>query len=217
MRLAIADVLTASQLEALRALLARGAFEDGRRTAGSAAGNVKRNLQLPPDSPEYAEAAALVGSALAGNETFQSAALPRIMSQPLFSRYEIGMTYGPHVDNALMQAPTLRSDLAFTLFITDPGDYAGGELVLMDAEGDNSVKLPAGTLYLYPATTLHRVEAVTAGRREVGVGWIQSLVRDPRVREMIFDLARAKSLASGETRDLVAKTLSNLLRLHAEP
>jgi PKHD-type hydroxylase len=217
MRLAIADVLTGAQLGELRAMLARGTFEDGRRTAGSAARSVKQNLQLPPGSPVYAEAAALVGATLTDNETFQSAALPRTMSQPLFSRYESGMAYGPHVDNALMQAPTLRSDLAFTLFITDPGDYAGGELVLMDAEGDSSVKLPAGALYLYPATTLHRVEAVTAGRREVCVGWIQSLVRDPRVREMIFDLARAKALASGDARDLVAKTLANLLRLHAEP
>jgi PKHD-type hydroxylase len=217
MRLAIADVLTAAQLGTLRAILARGAFEDGRRTAGSAARSVKQNLQLAPGSPAYDEAAALAGAALAANETFQSAALPRTMSQPLFSRYEGGMAYGPHFDNALMQAPTVRSDLAFTLFITDPDDYAGGELVLMDAEGDSSVKLPAGALYLYPATTLHRVEMVTAGRREVCVGWIQSLVRDPRVREMIFDLARAKALASGDARDLVAKTLANLLRLHAEP
>jgi PKHD-type hydroxylase len=221
MRIAIAAVIAPAQLAELGGLLARGRFNDGRQTAGAAARDVKRNLQLTADAAEYAAASAIVTAALGDNETFQSAALPRAASSLLFSRYEPGMGYGPHVDNALMRSPSLRSDLAFTLFLSPPDAYDGGELVTVDAEGENSVKLPAGALYLYPASTLHRVETVTAGRREVCVGWVQSLVRDPRVREMIFDLSLAKArLVEQSTQrdvyDLIAKTQSNLLRLHAE-
>lgn len=221
MRLAIAGVLTTAQLATLRGLLARGSWDDGARTAGAAAAGVKRNQQLRPDCAEYRRAAGLVEGALGGNETFQSAALPRIVSAPLFARYESGMGYGPHLDNALMRGPTIRTDLAWTLFLSRPEDYSGGELVLMEAEGDSAVKLDAGAMFVYPATALHRVEAVTSGRREVCVGWVQSLVRDPRVREMIFDLSRAKSLwpegtVPAEALSLVSRVASNLLRLHVE-
>jgi PKHD-type hydroxylase len=222
MRLAIGKVLQPAQLDEIRGLLDRAAFEDGRRTAGAAARQVKNNLQLAPASEEYRRASEIVRAALEANEAFQAAALPRAMSAPLFARYEAGMGYGAHVDNALMRGPDLRTDLAFTLFLAEPGDYEGGELVLQEAEGENSIKLEAGDLFIYPATTVHRVEAVRSGRREVCVGWVQSLVRDPRVREMVFDLARAKLLtgegsARPEAHELLAKTLSNLLRMHIEP
>jgi PKHD-type hydroxylase len=222
MRLAIGKVLQPAQLDEIRRLLDRAAFEDGRRTAGAAARQVKNNLQLAPASEEYRRASEIVRAALEANEAFQAAALPRAMSAPLFARYEAGMGYGAHVDNALMRGPDLRTDLAFTLFLAEPGDYEGGELVLQEAEGENSIKLEAGDLFLYPATTVHRVEAVRSGRREVCVGWVQSLVRDPRVREMVFDLARAKLLTGEdssrrEAHELLAKTLSNLLRMHIEP
>lgn len=221
MRLAIDQVLNAAQLAELRRHLEAGIFVDGRRTAGAAARLVKNNLQLDASTPAYKSAAGLVMAALQANETFQSAALPRAMSGPLFSRYETGMGYGAHVDNALMRGPDLRSDLAWTLFLSDPASYDGGELVLMEAEGENAIKLPAGALFLYSATSLHRVESVTRGRRDVCVGWVQSLVRDERVREMIFDLSRAKALlgtdaAQNELRYLIARTQSNLLRLHAD-
>ena len=221
MRLAIASVLDAAQLLELRRVIEPAAYGDGKRTAGAAARLVKNNLQLDPATPAYKNCAALVLSALQANETFQSAALPRAMSGPLFSRYEAGMGYGAHVDNALMRNPDLRSDLAYTLFLSEPSAYEGGELVLMEAEGENAVKLPAGALFLYPATALHRVDNVSDGRRDVCVGWVQSLVRDDRVREMIFDLSQAKARLEGradqkEARDLIAKTQSNLLRLHAE-
>jgi len=222
MRLAVGQVLQPAQLHELRALLDAAGYEDGRRTAGAAARRVKNNLQLPPASPAYRRAAGIVASALETNETFQAAALPRSLGAPLFARYEAGMGYGAHVDNALMRGPDLRTDLAFTLFLAEPGDYEGGELVLQEAEGENSIKLAAGDLFLYPATTVHRVEAVRSGRRDVCVGWVQSLVRDPRVREMAFDLARTKQLLGNEgpgteSLELVSKTLSNLLRLHIEP
>lgn len=222
MRLVIGKVLQPAQLDEIRGLLDRAAFEDGRRTAGAAARRVKNNLQLAPDSEAYRRASEIVRAALDANEAFQAAALPRAMSAPLFARYEAGMGYGAHVDNALMRGPDLRTDLAFTLFLAEPGDYEGGELVLQEAEGENSIKLAAGDLFLYPATTVHRVEAVRSGRRDVCVGWVQSLVRDPRVREMAFDMARTKQLLGSEgpgaeTLELVSKTLSNLLRLHIEP
>ncbi len=221
MRLAIAGLLDAAQLTELRRLLVRGRYDDGRRTAGAAARQVKNNLQLDPARPEYKAASTIVQAALLANETLQSAALPRFFSGLLFSRYESGMGYGTHVDNALMNAPQLRSDLAYTLFLAEPTEYVGGELVLKDPEGENAIKLPAGALYLYPATALHRVENVTEGRRDVCVGWVQSLVRDERIREMIFDLTRVKALlkdqpAQREARDLIARTRANLLRLHAE-
>lgn len=221
MRLAIGKVLQAAQLDELRGLLDRAGYEDGRRTAGAAARRVKNNLQLAPASAEYRRAADIVGSALDASEAFQAAALPRALSAPLFARYEAGMGYGAHVDNALMRGPDLRTDLAYTLFLSDPARYEGGELVLQEAEGENSVKLEAGDLFLYPATTVHRVEAVRSGRRDVCVGWVQSLVRDPRVREMAFDLARAKLILAdhstgAEARELLAKTLSNLLRMHID-
>ncbi len=213
--------MTDAALGELRGLLARGRFDDGRRTAGAAARQVKNNLQLDAASAEFKSALAIVQAALLANETLQSAALPRYFGGLIFSRYETGMGYGAHVDNALMSAPQMRSDLAFTLFIAAPADYAGGELVLMDTEGERAIKLAAGSIFLYPATTLHRVENVTKGRRDVCVGWIQSLVRDERMREMIHDLARAKAMLQDqpgqrEARDLVAKTRANLLRLHAE-
>lgn len=221
MRLSIAGVLDPGAVARLRTLLGRGTFADGRRTAGETARRVKDNLQLDAAGPEYAEAAAVVRAALAANEVFQAAALPAVLSAPLFSRYETGMGYGAHIDNALMQGPALRTDLAWTLFLAGPEDYEGGALVLEDAEGESCIRLEAGALYLYPATTIHRVETVTRGVREVCVGWVQSLVRDPRVREMAFDLARTRTLlADGpggdEARLLVAKTLSNLLRMHLE-
>lgn len=222
MRLAIGKVLQPAQLDEIRGLLDRAAFEDGRRTAGAAARQVKNNLQVAPASEEYRRAGEIVRIALDANEAFQAAALPRAMSAPLFARYEAGMGYGAHVDNALMRGPDLRTDLAYTLFLSGPDRYEGGELVLLEPEGENSVKLEAGDLFLYPATTVHRVEVVRSGLREVCVGWVQSLVRDPRVREMVFDLARAKLLtgedsARPEAHELLAKTLSNLLRMHIEP
>jgi len=221
MRLAIGKVLLPAQLDELGALLERAGYEDGRRTAGAAARRVKNNLQLAPASAEYRRATEIVRSALDASEAFQAAALPRTYSAPLFARYEAGMGYGAHVDNALMRGPDLRTDLAYTLFLSGPGDYEGGELVLQEAEGENSIKLEAGDLFLYPATTVHRVEAVRSGRRDVCVGWVQSLVRDPRVRELAFDLARAKLLLEGdsacaEAQELVAKALSNLLRMNIE-
>lgn len=221
MRLAIGKVLDPGQLAELRRLLAGGEWQDGRRTAGSAARQVKHNLQLASAGEAYARAVQIVAAALEANETFQAAALPRVMGAAMFARYENGMGYGSHVDNAVMRGPELRTDLAYTLFLAEPTDYVGGDLVLEEAEGENHVRLAAGDLFLYPATTLHRVDTVTEGRRDVCVGWVQSLVRDPHIRELIFDLTRVRRLLEGDpTRTaedrLIAKSVSNLLRMHAD-
>jgi PKHD-type hydroxylase len=221
MILCIGDVLTADELADIDRLLADASFVEGRRTAGWAARDVKHNLQLSSKAPQHARATAIVRAALARNQMLQSAALPRALTPLLFSRSETGMGYGAHVDNAMMGNPPLRTDLAFTLFLSSPDDYAGGALVIDEAAGEQSFKLAAGALVLYPATTLHRVETVISGVRNVVAGWVQSLVRDPRGREMLFDLDRARRALferDGKSAefDLLTKTYSNLLRLLAE-
>lgn len=221
MQIAIGGLIDPATLARLRGVLRHAPFIDGKATAGALARRVKHNEQLASDSAAYADVARTLEAALGAHPVLQAAAWPRRFSPVLVSRYRVGASYGPHVDNALLGDPPLRSDLAFTLFISEPADYDGGELVLQQPEGDATIKLDAGTLYLYPATTVHRVDPVTRGERLVVVGWIQSLVRDPRVRELLFDLVRARELAGPDADPelvaLLARTQSNLLRLHAEP
>lgn len=219
----IADVLTAAQLQELRTLLAEQPFQPGSRTAGWAATLVKNNEQLDPAAKHYDRLQQLVVGALAANEVFALAAMPKALRPILFSRYTSGMGYGDHVDNALMgEEPRLRSDLSFTLFLSPPGEYEGGELMIEDTQGTNAYKLDAGSLILYPSDTLHRVETVTAGVRQVAVGWVQSLIRDPRRRQILFDLEvlrRQLFQQTGKTAqfDSLSKSCSNLWRLWAEP
>ncbi len=222
MILCIASVLDASALAKVRAELAGAKFEDGRKTAGWAARSVKNNLQLPGGTDAHRNVAQLAIDALTANEIVQAAALPRAYRPPLVSRYEAGMGYGRHVDDAVMGSPPMRTDLSFTLFISDPADYEGGELMLEMSEGDHSYKLDAGSVVLYPSTMLHRVEPVRSGVRNVVVGWIQSLVSDPRLREALFDLYRVRRTlfereGKSEALDLLNKTHSNLLRAFSTP
>ncbi len=221
MMLCIGDVLSREALDELTRSLQAAEFESGATTAGWAAREVKHNLQLPQGSPLRLRIQKLVEQALQGNETFVSAALPRAQSKVLVSRTAAGGGYGNHVDNAVMGRPVVRTDLAFTLFLSQPQDYGGGELVIDEPQGEQTFKLPAGQMVLYPATTLHRVNPVTHGVRHVVAGWVQSLVRDPRLREMLFelDLARREVFATAphsRAFELINKSYSNLLRLHAE-
>jgi PKHD-type hydroxylase len=226
MILCFAPVLNGEALAAVRAQVAGARFRDGQKTAGWHARLVKHNRQA--DSTDVADAAARVGAALAADPLFQSAALPQRVSAILFNRYEAGMDYGAHVDDALMTAggaaggTRLRSDVSFTLFLDDPAEYEGGELIIDSAGDEQSYKLPAGACVLYPATHLHRVAPVTRGRRHAAVGWVQSLVRDAAQREILFDLDTARRAVfeqqgKGETFDRLAKTYANLLRRWAEP
>ncbi len=217
MRILIGNVLSATDLDHLRAALGQARFVDGRETAGFAAREVKNNLQAAND-PALDAVRKLVTERLLANEVFALAVRPKALSL-MFSRYDPGMRYGVHIDDAIMRG--MRTDVAFTLFVSEPESYDGGELVIDTTAGEDPVKLPAGTLIAYPATSLHRVAEVTRGARLAAVGWVRSLVRDPARRELLFDLdtARRKLFAQhGQTAeyDLVSKSLANLLRMWAD-
>ncbi len=217
MLLALEKLLSSAEAAAVRSVAATLDFADGAATAGRHARAVKANAQAVAspglDAIRTKAAAALEASAL-----FRAAARPRQITPLILSRYREGQTYGTHVDDAMMGA--LRTDISFTLFLSEPDSYDGGALVIEDTFEPRAVRLNAGDLFLYPSTTLHRVEPVTRGERLALVGWVQSLIRDPGQREILFDLDRsvaAVHAAEGGS-DLfhtLAKTRSNLLRLWA--
>lgn len=219
MMMLIQGLLTPIEAKVLRQTAADLAFGDGRATAGKHARTVKANDQALP-SPKLDLVLTKVQTALAANPLFRSAARPKALTRLILSRYREGQTYGLHVDDALMQG--LRTDLSFTLFLCDPTTYDGGALIIEDTFEARAIKPGAGDLMLYPATTLHRVEPVTAGERLAIVGWVQSLIRDGAEREILFDLDQAVDACFAETGkstqfDRLAKTRSNLLRMWAEP
>lgn len=217
MILCIADVLTAEELSVILDKLKEAEFGDGKTTAGEYVRDVKNNQQLKA-APVASELKSMVLKALKRNELFQMAARPKAICPILFSRYEVGMYYGSHFDNALMGKETLyRTDISLTLFLSEPETYAGGELVIETHHGEQAFKLSAGAAIVYPSSTLHRVETVTQGTRYCAVTWVQSLIRDPFEREILFDLDTARKAIFhkyGKTAefDLIAKTQANLLR-----
>jgi PKHD-type hydroxylase len=218
MLISIGNILDYDALKTLRASLDALSFVDGRATAGWSAAEVKRNRQAAP-SVALHNLQDKVEKAIRANAVFQIAARPKQFTPILFARYSGGETYGSHVDDAIMGG--LRTDLAWTLFLHEPEDYDGGELVIEGAAGEQSIKLPAGAMVLYPATTLHRVAPVTRGERLVAVGWVRSLIRSAEQRELLFDLdttRRALFAREGKSAefDLLSKSLSNLLRMWAE-
>jgi len=221
MFLQLSQVLDAAALARLRQLCERAPFVDGQASAGWHAKTVKANEQLL-DPAAQAEAARLLVQALEAQPVFRAAVLPRGYGPVLVARYRPGMHYGRHVDDPLMgRDPPIRSDVALSLFLDPEAAYDGGELVLEAADGERRVKLGAGDVYVYPATTLHRVEPVTRGERRVLVAWVQSWVRDAACREMLFDLERAgRSLFEREGKsepfDLLMKTRANLIRRWAD-
>lgn len=222
----IARVLDDAAVARVRGLLDAARFGEGARTAGWHARLVKDNEQADAADPAAREAAALVAAALLANPVFRAAVLPRRLRPVLFARYAAGRSYGPHVDDALMglddPAGPLRTDVAVTVFLSPPGDYEGGALVLDTPGGEMAWRLEAGDAVAYPATTLHRVAPVARGERLAAVTWAQSLVRDPAAREILFDLDAARRAVferegKGVAFDLVAKSHANLLRRWAEP
>ena len=216
--LVIDGVLAAAEAKVLDQA-ARGLdFDDGRKTAGKFAREVKANDQAAA-TPARDAILAQVARALRENPVFRSAARPKAMTPLILSRYRVGQTYGLHIDDAMMQ--NLRTDLSFTLFLADPESYDGGALIVEDMLEARSIKLKAGDLILYPSTTLHRVEEVTRGERLAVVGWVQSLIRSPEAREILFDLDQAVESAHaseghGPQFARLAKTRANLLRMWAE-
>jgi PKHD-type hydroxylase len=216
MILAIAEVLSATDVEQLRAGLASATFVDGKTTAGWSAKLVKSNLQARPDAA-VAALRQLVEERLLAHPVFALATRPKAIIGPLFSRYQPGHEYGAHIDDALIAGQ--RSDVSFTLFLSDPATCEGGELVIDTPSGQEAFKLAAGSLVSYPATTLHRVTPVTSGERLAAAGWVRSYLRDPAQRELLFDLetARRRLLFEREGKteeaDLLAKCAANLMRL----
>ncbi|WP_213956376.1 MULTISPECIES: Fe2+-dependent dioxygenase [unclassified Variovorax] len=225
MMLHVPDVLTPEQVRGLRTALQATDWVDGRQTVGEQGARVKRNRQLPEHSSVSRELGKSVLTALSRNQLFFSAALPLRFVPPLFNRYESGEHYGLHVDGAVRSVPgtgeQLRTDLSCTLFLSEPEEYEGGELEVVDTYGTHEVKLPAGDLIVYPSTSLHRVQPVTQGARVCSFFWVQSMVRENHQRAMLFELdQQIQKLRAriGECDETVALTghYHNLLRLWSE-
>lgn len=192
MLLQIPEVLTAEQVAQCRAMLDEAEWVDGRVTAGPQSGRAKDNMQLPENSPAAWRMGDLIVDALQRNPLFVTAALPLRVFPPLFNRYTGGQSFGTHVDNSIRQVTgtphRIRTDLSATLFFSEPDEYEGGELLVEDTYGTQSVKLPAGHLILYPSTSLHQVRPVTRGARVCSFFWVQSMVREDSQRALLFDL-----------------------------
>lgn len=209
----IRKLLSPEVLAHVNERLAKAKWLDGLLTAGPTAARVKRNLQLEP-GPEAQELSELVKKALLTNDRFPPLALPRRITPPLFSRYENGMEYGAHTDDAVRRSDGIRTDLAGTLFLSEPESYDGGELVV----NNSAVKPAAGDLVLYPATTVHRVAPVTRGVRLAAVFWVQSLVRNQEQRDVLLALHGAIArLGDHPVGVNVEAVQQNLLRMWAEP
>jgi PKHD-type hydroxylase len=203
MLITIEKVLSTEQVTEARQKLASAEWVDGRVTAGYQAQEVKRNAQIPESSTVARELGEMILAGLARSPRFMSAALPLRVFPPMFNSYAGGQTFGTHVDTAIRQLSTtgqrIRTDLSVTLFLTPPEEYDGGELIVEDSYGEKSVKLPAGDMVLYPATSLHRVEPVTRGNRVSSFFWIQSMIRQDAHRTLLFELdSSIQSLASSE-------------------
>lgn len=225
MLLHVPEVLAPPELAQCRELLSGSTWEDGLVTAGGQAARVKRNRQLPEQAPAIGPLREIVTGALLRNPLFFAAALPNRILPPFFNRYEGGEHYGNHVDNAIRRSSTedrnYRADVSCTLFLTDPGDYDGGELIIEDAYGVHEVKLSAGDAIVYPSTSVHRVEPVDRGARVSAFLWIQSMVREDWKRQMLFELdinIQKLRATLGETDETVGLTshYHNLLRMWAE-
>lgn len=218
MLIVLSGVLAREDLAQVRAQLAEAGWVDGRATAGPAARAVKNNLQ----APGLGALSTFVEEALRRHPLFEIAARVNKVSRIMFSKYEPGMEYGPHTDDAMMgrDGERLRADLAFTVFLEETEAYDGGALTIETASGEQAIKLAAGDAVLYPAGTIHWVSPVTRGARLAAVGWAQSLVRDAGQREVLFDLSVARQrLGAGAKREdtlLLDKTISNLLRMWGE-
>ena len=192
MLITIPSVLSKDDVQQVRAHLDAAQWEDGSATAGSQSAEVKRNQQLPPTSETAQTLGKFVLQKLTEDPLFLSAALPSRILPPMFNKYEQAETFGSHIDNAIRVNPLtqerLRTDLSMTLFLSEPEDYDGGALVVEDHYGTQTVKLPAGDMILYPATSLHEVTPVTRGARVSSFFWLQSMIRSDSNRRILFDL-----------------------------
>ncbi|RQO37136.1 Fe2+-dependent dioxygenase [Herminiimonas sp. KBW02] len=221
MMLHISEVLTAAQVTGIRKAIDTAEWVDGKATVGAQGAKVKRNRQLSELSPTGLKVGQTILQALASHPLFVSAALPTRYMPPLFNRYEGGEHYGFHIDGSVRGIPgsnlSLRTDLSCTLFLSEPEDYDGGELIVADTYGEHEVKLPAGDMILYPASSVHKVEPVTRGARISSFFWVQSMVADDGKRSLLFELDQnIQKLRTklGDTEEVIGLTghYHNLLR-----
>jgi PKHD-type hydroxylase len=222
MSLVLQEVLAPEDLDRVRRELGELVWSSGKRTAGAAARDVKENLQADGSDPKVQALERFVADALKRHPLFDIAARPARVTRLMFSRYEPGMTYGAHTDDALMGPgeDKLRTDLAFTIFLADRNTYEGGALVIGSPLGEQEIALDAGDAILYPAGSIHYVAPVTSGARLAAVGWVQSFIADAGQRELLFDLSvtRSRLAGAGVAREELLnldKAISNLLRMWA--
>lgn len=223
MLLTISGVIPKPQLERIRQLLDRGEFKDGKLSAGREALRVKNNQELVQEPDLYTALNNLLMGCLVQHPTYLRAVLPRRIAAPYYARYSAGMRYGDHIDDPIMGSGTdqYRSDVSITVFLNDPVDYDGGELVIRSSYGEQSIKLKAGDAVLYPSSSLHHINAVTRGERRVAVTWAQSLVRDPGQRELLYQLCQAREKLLQEHPDCeetawVSNSYANLVRMWSD-
>lgn len=222
----IDGLLSPEEVAHCRSVLQGTSWVDGRVTAGAQSALAKNNLQIPESAPEARALGEIVLRALGRNPTFNAAAVPLRVFPPLFNRYDAGMGFGAHVDNAIRFVPgpniRVRTDVSATLFLTDPADYDGGDLVIQDTYGEHRVKFAAGDMVLYPASSLHRVEPVTRGSRWASFFWVQSMVKDDGDRALLYgfdrSIAQVRAALGDEHPAVLGLTSSyhNLLRKWAE-
>ena len=224
MILCVPDVLNSGELATIQAQLRGVGFKDGASTAGWSARGVKHNLQLTPGSPGYEPLAQLVSAAFRRNDTLMTAMLPKASTRIMFNRYGSDMQYGAHVDAPIMGglgANGVRTDIAVTIFLSEPDSYDGGELVALTGGVGSAFKLAAGSAISYPGNALHRVNPVTRGVRDAAIIWVQSHVRDPAQREVLWDMENIKRQVfareqKSDTFDLVDRSHANLMRMWAD-
>lgn len=223
MLLVIPAVLDPAKLQQVRSLLDQGQFVDGRLSAGTSAARVKHNQELQSGAGQMESLNRLVMGALVQHPLYQAATMPYRVATPYYARYTRGMSYGDHVDDPVMGPPggQYRSDISTTVFLNAPTEYQGGELVIRTAYGEEQLKLAAGDAVIYPSSSLHHINEVTAGERLVAVTWTQSMLRDPQQREVLYQLYQAResllqSQPGSEVATQVDHAYVNLVRLWAE-
>ena len=219
----VPEVLNKDQLKKIRDLLQNADYVDGRLSAGKTARKVKKNHELAADSKLHGQLNNIVMNSLYNHPTYQAAVLPHRLATPFYARYEPGETYGQHVDDPIMgpMQGRYRTDVSTTIFLNDPEDYDGGEVVIQSATGENAFKLAAGSAITYPSGALHHVAEITRGTRLVAVTWAQSLIRDAEKRELLFNLHNTREALQKKYPDdkevvKVDHTYINLMRMWAE-
>lgn len=219
MLLEIPKLLTDQELAYVQEVLGKASFVDGKLSAGMVAGRVKRNEEVDTQATELQQLNNLVMGKLVQNPVYRAAALPMKVAAPFYARYKKGMAYGDHVDDPIMHADgPYRSDVSITIFLNNASDYEGGELLVNTQFGPRSVKLDAGQAVMYPSSSVHQVTEITSGQRLVAVTWVQSLVRDPAKRELLYDMyqVREKLLQKApddEDTKKIDRSYVNLIRM----